>query len=89
VADLFRVRIEETDAVLELHERPSARRMRPYFVEWLADEAKRLSVSLSQVRLVESLCFLSLASLHSERPDRQMAFLVRGLQIAGEMLDGG
>ncbi len=53
---------------------------------WLEKQAATLDLRLADIRLLEAVCFLSLAALHTESPDRQAAFMVRGLEIAGEVM---
>lgn len=60
--------------------------VRSLFREWLT---ARAGATLPQIRLIESLLFLSMIPLHADRPDSQMAFLAQGLRlfsrIAGEL----
>lgn len=50
--------------------------------QFLAD-----SPTYRQVRLIESLLFLSMVPLHADRPRSQMAFLLRGLETINCLLD--
>lgn len=48
------------------------------FESWLH---RRAASSVTQIRLLESLLFLSMVPLHSDRPKSQVAFLARGLEL--------
>ena len=46
---------------------------------------KRNGFDLRRVRTLESLLFLSMVPLHRDRPQRQLAMILRGLSILGEL----
>jgi hypothetical protein len=46
---------------------------------------QRNGFDLKRVRMLESLLFLSMVPLHQDRPERQLAMVLRGLAIIGEL----
>lgn len=59
------------------HVTPSQETVKSMFQTWLHRRVGPMGVL--QVELIESLLFLSMAPLHSDRPDAQRAFLCKGL----------
>lgn len=76
--------LEQSGAALTLQpfRRHSHDGIKMLFRDWLA---RRAGKSLHQVRLIESLLFLSMTPLHADRPQSQMAFLARGLELFSQV----
>jgi hypothetical protein len=76
----------EADAVaVQAHLGAGHRLVKQMFHRWLVRRAGR---AYRQVKLIESLLFLSMAPLHADRPRAQAAFLARGLELFGEAAQG-
>ncbi|MEQ1934222.1 MAG: hypothetical protein ABL962_10160 [Fimbriimonadaceae bacterium] len=48
---------------------------------------RREGYNLTKVRAIEALLFLSMLPLHSEDPQRQLAFALRGIELASQSLE--
>ena len=64
--------------VLDIHRTREQLAVRDLFAEWWR---ARWPGDVSHVKLIESLLFLSMVPLHADRPDSQIAFLARGLEL--------
>ncbi len=81
-ADRYCLIVDGSSAILQIDQpEPDVR-----YRSWLEKQAAMLGLRLADIRLLEAVCFLSLAALHPESPDRQAAFIVRGLQVVGEVM---
>ena len=81
-ADRYYLTVTGTSAVLKIgRSEPDLR----YWL-WLQSQAQAMGLTMFDVRFLEAICFLSLAALHTESADRQAAFIVRGLEVAGEAM---
>lgn len=56
------------------------------FDAWLRQRAKSIGMSVTGVRVIEMALFLSMSTLHREDEQRQLAFLIRGLQLHDEIV---
>ena len=82
MADQFRVEATETDS-FEI--RTLATAYHDDIARIFVKHLKRNGFDLRRVRTLESLLFLSMVPLHRDRPQRQLAMILRGLSILGEL----
>jgi len=80
VSDHFDVQIRKDELELNLYLQPSHRLL---LEEW----DRSLGSMLGEVKLIESLLFLSMLPLHRDRPDRQLAMYALGTQLLYEALE--
>lgn len=83
VNDLFRVEVNGGDLLLTLRTTPQHREIEQRFSRVFFGEFDR-----REIVLIAGLLFVSMPALHSERPDRQLAMLARGMQLLDEALGG-
>jgi len=79
VNGLFQLEWRGGSVSLQPFRRPQHQQIRALFQNWLARRAP--GAALRQIRLIESLLFLSMTPLHADRPQSQEAFLARGLEL--------
>jgi hypothetical protein len=72
------------DIRFALLRRPRHREIETLFRRWLA---RRAPESLSRLRLIESLLFISMTALHADRPEAQLAMMATGLDQFGRLAD--
>ena len=46
------------------------------------------NISIDDIELIEGLLFISMISLHSDYPERQLAFFIQGIKILNKQLGG-
>jgi dTDP-glucose pyrophosphorylase len=82
-ADLFRVSLSGNEASLDIRRRPYHAEVRDRFDQVFFGSG---AFDRREVLLISGLIFLSLPALHYDRPERQVAFYLRGLQLVDEAL---
>jgi hypothetical protein len=82
---MFDLEVEGDSVRLEPHLSGGHRMVKEMFHQWLA---ARAGIRYRQVKLIESLLFLSMTPLHADRPRSQAAFLARGLELFGQVAEG-
>lgn len=78
VNGLFQLEITPESVLCIPFRRRSHEIIRRLFRNWLL---RREGDRYQQIRLIESLLFLSMVPLHEDRPQSQLAFLTRGLEL--------
>jgi hypothetical protein len=82
-ADLFRLEAsDEGEFTLELLQRDAHRSIAEAFAGIFFDDA----FDRREIQVITALIFLGLPALHYDAPNRQIAFLLRGLELAGTAL---
>jgi hypothetical protein len=76
VNGLFDITISDDCITFNIHKNSHHKNIANIFTEWLL---KRGQFEYRQIKLLESLLFLSMAPLHSDKPDSQRCFLAQGL----------
>ena len=84
VNGLFEVRQEPGRVSLTPALRRHHRAIKQLFHSWLLERSRD---RYQQVKFIEALLFLSMASLHQDRPRSQFAFLTRALEILQDIAD--
>ena len=85
VSDLFDVSIDLGAVSLNVFGGPSVEMARQLARQVLHERAALFGLSLTEVRLVEASCFLSLLPLHADRPGRQLALAATGLSLVSRL----
>jgi hypothetical protein len=75
---LFELQVEEDRVSLVPAIRRGHREIKRLFRAWLLHRSSDIQI---QIAFIEALLFLSMAALHADRPQSQLAFVVRGLEI--------
>jgi dTDP-glucose pyrophosphorylase len=79
IREMFRLVGEGTEWTLEVfHPRQRASVMQAF------DEAFGSRFAMADIRLIESLLFISMAALHREDPTRQLAMFLTGIQLLND-----
>ncbi len=79
IADRFHVNLFGDELTIELSQSREQAEWQIMWDEWCAS-------SLSEIRLIEALLFLSMAALHADHPGRQMAMYGLGTKLLYETL---
>jgi hypothetical protein len=85
VNDLFDLTIENKTILLQPHLNNHQKQIKKLYNTRLKNTYGNNEVL--KIRLIESLLFLSMIPLHSDRPRSQIAFLVRGLGLFSEIIE--
>ena len=81
VAGLFDLVVADGAIRLDVHHRPRHVAIRSLFARWLKERTHGSYAMIAQIKLIESLLFLSMVPLHADRFGSQQAFLARGLEL--------
>lgn len=84
VHELMDVSVSIDSARLEVRLSELQIGIRNMFESWQRD---RLGDSTASVRHIEALLFLSMVPLHSDRPDAQIAFILRGRELYAQAIE--
>lgn len=83
IEDKFDVTINDNFIKLEVFSTSNQDRIKGVFYEKLSIEG----VDIQQIKLIQSLLFLSMPPLHIESPRRQIAMIAIGIQLFDEVLE--
>jgi hypothetical protein len=82
VNGLFDLKWESEDLFFQIHHQERHYVIKDLFHQWVTKNWRR---SYPQIKLIESLLFLSMVPLHADRPRSQQALLARGLELFTEI----
>ncbi|MDA8998146.1 sugar phosphate nucleotidyltransferase [Gammaproteobacteria bacterium] len=80
VTDMFYVELNKDSIILKKFSQEIHVEIAKYF-----DESISKKFDLDQIKLIEGLLFLSMISLHSDVPDRQIAMFSTGIELLNEI----
>lgn len=84
VNNLFDLDISGQNILLQPHFTARHQRIRRLYQAWLE---RHYSKEQTRIRFIQSLLFISMVPLHSDRPRSQGAFLSRGLELASRIAE--
>lgn len=55
-------------------------------VKWFDEKIIQEKISIDEIKLIEGLLYISMLPLHNDHPERQKAFLTRGIMLLNEVV---